>query len=179
MHLKVKNNDKSEDIWKLNKLALPISSIVVFWGNVYSASIVPLLFLLSAFILAKATKQVFFSSSQVFLASKFISQPQWRTPAFRRHVNEKHDEVFLMKTTNYATKLPSPDRTPKAGESNVNVSDEWEVDCYSRPVMVDKKKLWELLITDSNGAFRHVETIPANKVNSREVLFSQHLFLKL
>lgn len=41
---------------------------------------------------------------------------------------------------------------------------------YSRPVVDEKgKKLWELLITDSSGAFRHEEIIPSNMVNSREV----------
>jgi hypothetical protein len=49
------------------------------------------------------------------------------------------------------------------------LSDQWEVDCYSRPVVVGGKKLWELLITDATGQFRHVAPIPANKVNSREV----------
>lgn len=41
---------------------------------------------------------------------------------------------------------------------------------YSRPVVgADGKKLWELLICDSTGNFRHVSPIPSNMVNSREV----------
>jgi hypothetical protein len=35
--------------------------------------------------------------------------------------------------------------------------------------MVDGKKLWEVLITDSTGSFRLCETLPSNKVNSREL----------
>jgi len=35
--------------------------------------------------------------------------------------------------------------------------------------MVGGKKLWEVLITDANGSFRLCETLPSNKVNSREL----------
>jgi hypothetical protein len=50
------------------------------------------------------------------------------------------------------------------------MSNEWELDCYSRPVIgEDKKKLWELLITDSEGSFRYLKVIPSNLVNSRNV----------
>lgn len=48
-------------------------------------------------------------------------------------------------------------------------SPEWELDCYSRPVIVQGKKLWEVLITDSTGSFRICEPLPSNKVNSREL----------
>lgn len=50
------------------------------------------------------------------------------------------------------------------------VTAEWELDCYSRPVLVEgKKKLWEILMTDSSGSMRICRTLPSNKVNSREV----------
>jgi len=50
------------------------------------------------------------------------------------------------------------------------VTDDWELDCYSRPVITEgKKKLWELLITDSSGNMRVCRPLPSNKVNSREV----------
>ena len=48
-------------------------------------------------------------------------------------------------------------------------SEEWELDCYSRPVLVNGKKLWEVLITDSTGSFRYLKTLPSNQVNSREL----------
>jgi hypothetical protein len=50
-----------------------------------------------------------------------------------------------------------------------NPSEEWEIDCYSRPVLVNGKKLWEVLITDSTGSFRYLKTLPSNQVNSREL----------
>jgi hypothetical protein len=54
-----------------------------------------------------------------------------------------------------------PDKTP---------SSEWELDCYSRPVVVaGGKKLWEVLITDSAGSFRFLKTLPSNQVNSKEL----------
>lgn len=50
------------------------------------------------------------------------------------------------------------------------VTPDWELDCYSRPVLVDgKKKLWEILMTDSSGNMRIRRALPSNKVNSREV----------
>jgi len=50
------------------------------------------------------------------------------------------------------------------------VTEDWELDCYSRPVLVDgKKKLWEVLLTDSTGNMRVRRALPSNKVNSREV----------
>ena len=49
-------------------------------------------------------------------------------------------------------------------------SSAWQLDFYSRPVQgADGKKLWELLVTDETGAFRHVEAVPSNCVNSREL----------
>jgi len=51
-----------------------------------------------------------------------------------------------------------------------DVGDEWELDCYSRPVLGDDgKKLWEVLVTDSKGKFRYIKTLPSNLVNSRNL----------
>ena len=51
-----------------------------------------------------------------------------------------------------------------------NVSEEWELDCYSRPVLnEDGKKVWEVLVTDSQGSFRYLKTLPSNLVNSRNL----------
>jgi len=47
--------------------------------------------------------------------------------------------------------------------SAVEPTTDWELDCYSRPVMIDGKKLWEVLITDSSGSFRLCETLPSSK----------------
>jgi hypothetical protein len=50
------------------------------------------------------------------------------------------------------------------------LSREWELDCYSRPVVGDDgKKLWELLICDTLGKYKRVEVMPSNMVNSREL----------
>lgn len=49
-------------------------------------------------------------------------------------------------------------------------SDVWELDFYSRPVVgSDGKKLWELIITDADAKFEHIEAIPNSLVNSREL----------
>ena len=50
------------------------------------------------------------------------------------------------------------------------MSEEWELDCYSRPVLVEGgKKLWEVLLTDSTGEFKYLKTLPSNLVNSRNL----------
>jgi hypothetical protein len=46
-------------------------------------------------------------------------------------------------------------------------TDEWELDCYSRPIVKNGKKLWEVLITDSAGSFRFRRELPSNQVNSK------------
>lgn len=46
------------------------------------------------------------------------------------------------------------------------VSNEWEVDCFSRPVMREGKKMWELMLTDANGVYRRVAQMKATRVNS-------------
>mmetsp|Transcript_27958 Transcript_27958/g.59622 ORF Transcript_27958/g.59622 Transcript_27958/m.59622 type:complete len:165 (-) Transcript_27958:832-1326(-) len=64
----------------------------------------------------------------------------------------------------------SDDKESRQSLSWDKVTDEWELDCYSRPVLVDgKKKLWEILVTDSSGSMRVCRALPSNKVNSREV----------
>jgi hypothetical protein len=47
---------------------------------------------------------------------------------------------------------------------------DWELDCYSRPVVgAGGKKLWEVLVTDATGSFRYCKTLPSNQVNSKEL----------
>ena len=59
---------------------------------------------------------------------------------------------------------------PGSMEFPDDMSDEWELDCYSRPVLgEDGRKLWELLIADSQSNFRFIKTIPSNIVNSRNL----------
>lgn len=59
---------------------------------------------------------------------------------------------------------------PGVVEFTEDMSNEWELDCYSRPVMgEDGKKLWEVLITDSTGSFRYLKTLSSNLVNSRNL----------
>ncbi|CAM9140179.1 unnamed protein product [Discosporangium mesarthrocarpum] len=73
-----------------------------------------------------------------------------------------------------AVASPAPPKVTGGTETIIkdetNIRKEWELDVYSRPVVgSDGKKLWELLMCDSTGNFRHVEPIPSNMVNSREV----------
>lgn len=68
-----------------------------------------------------------------------------------------------------STSIQMSSDTKEQVGSTLTPSPEWELDCYSRPVLVDGKKLWEVLITDSTGQFRICEPLPSNRVNSREL----------
>jgi len=60
-------------------------------------------------------------------------------------------------------------REGEATPAKTKLSDDWEVDVYSRPVLKDGKKLWEVLVCDASGTFRRAIELPSNMVNSREV----------
>mmetsp|Transcript_27721 Transcript_27721/g.26540 ORF Transcript_27721/g.26540 Transcript_27721/m.26540 type:complete len:346 (-) Transcript_27721:286-1323(-) len=94
------------------------------------------------------------------------------------HVNIDQASSFVIKPLQYQKQcssylgVSSPDTTDASffiENPDKQGSEDWELDCYSRPVMVDGKKLWEILLTDSNGSFRLCERLPSNKVNSREL----------
>ena len=57
-------------------------------------------------------------------------------------------------------------QTPVAQAADHPISTEWELDCFSRPVVQDGKKLWELLVVDSTGQWREAVQLPATGVNS-------------
>jgi hypothetical protein len=108
---------------------------------------------------AAAAILLFFTVSAfhcISMTAAFVS----KSPSFR---------ITNTNTFSLHSEAPSSSSTIITTNPNVKPSDEWELDCYSRPVMVDGKKLWEVLITDSTGSFRLCETLPSNKVNSREL----------
>jgi hypothetical protein len=81
--------------------------------------------------------------------------------AFSPALSTKSTTTRLFSTPAASEIILVPNKTPSA---------EWELDCYSRPVVVaGGKKLWEVLITDSTGSFRFLKTLPSNQVNSKEL----------
>mmetsp|Transcript_21496 Transcript_21496/g.50946 ORF Transcript_21496/g.50946 Transcript_21496/m.50946 type:complete len:285 (+) Transcript_21496:171-1025(+) len=49
-------------------------------------------------------------------------------------------------------------------------SEVWEIDFFSRPVLNKAgKRLWELIIVNKNETFEHIEAIPNNLINSKEL----------
>lgn len=78
------------------------------------------------------------------------------------HHHQRRSNYTFHQSLQICANLPIP-MAPK-------ISDTWELDFYSRPVVgLDGKKLWELIITDSSGTFEHVEAIPNSMVNSKEL----------
>jgi len=68
-------------------------------------------------------------------------------------------EAVKKKTASVTTDLPEE-------LDWAQVSPEWEVDCFSRPVMRDGKKMWELLLADENAVYRRVAQMKPTRVNS-------------
>lgn len=104
--------------------------------------------------------------AKIGLASAFVSSPtvlslsssSWSSsPSVLRLSSSEQQPVEAPPTT------PDAPASKMVKNENVDPSTEWELDCYSRPVLVDGKKLWEVLITDSSGSFRVCETLASNK----------------
>ena len=114
------------------------------------------------------------SSLKVLLCTLLLSCVAFRSScaftsppsAAVRHSNNVQSSIITASSS-----LSSASAETAVNELNWDkVTDEWELDCYSRPVLVDgKKKLWEILLTDSSGNMRIQRVLPSNKVNSREV----------
>jgi len=72
-------------------------------------------------------------------------------------------------------------------DSSISISNEkinlepeiWEIDFFSKPVLNENgKKLWELIIVNNKGTFEHIESIPNNLINSKELRKRINLILK-
>lgn len=100
--------------------------------------------------------------------SAFTTPP---SAAIRIYSILDHQSLFLsLSSSSPDTAVVEGDEEESSQPNWDKVTDEWELDCYSRPVLVDgKKKLWEVLMTDSSGNMRIRRALPSNKVNSREV----------
>jgi hypothetical protein len=108
------------------------------------------------------------SSQQRWAASLPHACTTHPAPTAARH----HHPVLHMAPPSSSSSETTAVGYVKPGELHFpeDMSDEWELDCYSRPVLQDDgKKLWEILLTDSEGTFRYLKTVPSNLVNSRNV----------
>jgi hypothetical protein len=84
--------------------------------------------------------------------------------------NGKSSALHMSETPSELKEMPIGYVKSEEVDFTEDMTDEWELDVYSRPVMnSDNKKLWEILITDSAGSFRYLKTIPSNLVNSRNL----------
>ena len=115
--------------------------------------------------------------SKSIYSRKFHVAPNLLSRGVGLYVSESQNDLVQGSETRSSLKMSTTDsKEPigylKPGEMIFpdDMTDEWELDCYSRPVMGDDgKKLWEILLTDSEGTFRYLKTIPSNLVNSRNV----------
>jgi hypothetical protein len=69
---------------------------------------------------------------------------------------------LFTKNTDYAVQI---------NNDRINMEPEiWEVDFFSKPVLNENgKKLWELVIVNNKGTFEHIECVPNNLINSKEL----------
>jgi hypothetical protein len=76
--------------------------------------------------------------------------------------NYKSNVVFLSKNNEY--------NFQKDGEINNTEPEIWEIDFFSKPVLNENgKKVWELIIINNKGTFEHIESVPNNLINSKEL----------
>jgi hypothetical protein len=74
----------------------------------------------------------------------------------------KSSIVFLSKNNEY--------NFQKNGEINNTEPEIWEIDFFSKPVLNENgKKVWELIIINNKGTFEHIESVPNNLINSKEL----------
>jgi RNA-binding protein Tab2/Atab2 len=102
---------------------------------------------------------------QIFLALSSVMATLRTTAAFAPLASRCAHPTTVLNSSPVSTTgvelTRNPDKKP---------STDWELDCYSRPVVaVGGKKLWEVLITDATGSFRYLKTLPSNQVNSKEL----------
>lgn len=81
--------------------------------------------------------------------------------------NQKCVGTFSLKPNDKKTSKKNKFYMNKQENSETAV---WEVDFFSRPVVDENgKKLWELIVVDQKGGFEHIEVVPNNLVNSKEL----------
>jgi hypothetical protein len=122
-------------------------SLLKLLGNLYTMAGSRLSCLLAMFLLA--------------LSVDAFSTLQKRTAAATSTSTSTKTRVYSTPVSSAIEITQIPDKKPSA---------DWELDCYSRPVVgPGGKKLWEVLITDATGSFRFLKTLPSNMVNSKEL----------
>lgn len=127
--------------------------------------------------LAQCRSHVFISSTAVVVVLFFLCSSIPSSNAFCPHPHTSTTSTPSSSSSSLSISprdiLPLYSTTTNDSSTVVNtnnVSPDWELDCYSRPVLVEGgKKLWEVLITDSTGQLRICEALPSNRVNSREL----------
>ena len=113
-------------------------------------------------IMVRIARHSFFLIALALAAASVVSgfQSSSSSVPFRSKNSFLHSSITSIDTSN-----PDIDFTMYEGRKP---SEDWELDCYSRPVITaGGKKLWEVLITDSTGSFRFCKTLPSNQVNSK------------
>lgn len=65
----------------------------------------------------------------------------------------------------------STENIVQINNDRINMEPEiWEIDFFSKPVLNENgKKLWELVIVNNKGTFEHIECVPNNLINSKEL----------
>lgn len=122
------------------------------------------LFKITLFIIAVAVVTSW-SRSNVCRSSS-VSRKFYNSESYKYIIKDSLTTLYGINPSTAAAALENE----KVIEFPPTLSDEWELDCYSRPVVnEDGKKLWEILITDSVGDFRFLKAIPSSLVNSRNL----------
>jgi hypothetical protein len=105
-----------------------------------------------------------------FLVDGFPSKSSVLRSSSYPHLSYKVSTSSLLSTAAEPGPSPASSSVELTIVDGKKPSTDWELDCYSRPVVGSGgKKLWEVLVTDSTESFRFCKVLPSNQVNSKEL----------
>jgi hypothetical protein len=106
----------------------------------------------------------------LFLSAVVVTTAATTVSAFGVHGPQRVIVATQKKTTWLNMAAETAENNPSSVTLTGTASIDWELDCYSRPVLVEGgKKLWEVLITDSTGNMRICKSLPSSRYDLKQI----------
>ena len=119
----------------------------------YNTATTAFLLLSSLLILSHISSDAFLQSKVLFQYNQKHYYPLKQNSVRLSRPRKVSFSVLSLSDAASSTNSAVEDAIKNFPDNQQPLSTEWELDCYSRPVVLsDGKKLWEVLLTDSTGA---------------------------
>jgi hypothetical protein len=119
----------------------------------YNTAATAFLLLSSSLILSHISSDAFLQSKVLFQNNQQHYYPLKQNLACLSFPRKSSFLILSSSDAASSTSSAVEDAIKNYPDNQQPLSTEWELDCYSRPVVLsDGKKLWEVLLTDSTGA---------------------------